>query len=295
VVEGPDRPALVAKWPYLRRIETNATRTCFHHTDRETGRTCTRCDRPACSECLHDAPVGSHCWECIRAARPPTQERIRRWNATQGLLATKVLIAINAVVFLLTSTQQGGGAANLEQRLALFGPAVANGEWYRIVTAGFLHFGLIHIGFNMLLLYQFGSVLEPALGRVRFVALYTAALVAGSFGALLLSPNAFTGGASGAVFGLVGAVAIGMHRRGVSVWQSGVGGLLVVNLVLTFAIPNISVGGHLGGLAAGALVGAVMLEVRPSASGRQAWWLGLGVAVAVIVLAFVGALWVAGR
>jgi membrane associated rhomboid family serine protease len=156
------------------------------------------------------------------------------------------------------------GGADLESRLALFGPAVADGEWYRMLTSGFVHYGLLHIAFNMLLLYRFGELLEDALGPTRFVALYTTALLCGSFGALLLSPDARTAGASGAVFGVVGASAIGMHQRGIDVWNSGVGGLLVVNLVLTFALPGISVGGHVGGLAGGAAIGALMLRAAPS-------------------------------
>ena len=277
--------------PYRRSIETV---TCFHHTDRETGRSCTRCGRPACSECLHDAPVGAHCWECIRAARPPRGERLRRWNAGAGPLATKVLIALNVVVYLLTAA--GGGAVgrggDLQSRLALFGPAVAKGDWYRLVTSGFVHYGLIHIGFNMLLLYQLGSMLEPALGRTRFLALYFAALLTGSFGALLLSPNALTGGASGAVFGLFGAAAIGLHQRGVNVWQTGVGGLLAINLVLTFVIPGLSIGGHLGGLAGGTAVGSVMLQARPS---RRATVEGIVFAILVAGAAVGGALWAAHR
>lgn len=267
------------------------TRTCFHHTDRPTGRACTRCGRPACPECLRDAPVGAHCWECIKGARPATGERLRRWNATAGPIATKALIAINIAVFLFTGVQGRalvrGGSLTLLARLSLFGPAVANGEWYRMVTGGFVHYGLIHIAFNMLLLYQFGNILEAALGHTRFLALYFAALLAGSFGALLVTPDAFTGGASGAVFGLIGATAIGQHRRGISVWQTGVGGLLVINLLLTLVIPGISIGGHLGGLAGGALVGGTMLRLAPS---RRATLEGFALAAIVALGCVAGAI-----
>jgi membrane associated rhomboid family serine protease len=245
--------------------------TCFHHRDRETGRACTRCGRPACPECLRQAAVGSQCWECIRDARPPARERARRWNATAGPIVTKTLIAINVVVFLLTSV---AGAAtsrgpDLSSRLALFGPAVQNGEWYRLVTSGFVHAGLVHLGFNMLLLYRLGEVLEPALGRVRFIILFAGSLLAGSLGALWVSPHAVTVGASGAVFGLLGAVAVGMRERGASVWQSGIGTLLVVNLLFTFLVPGISIGGHLGGLAGGAVLGWVLLRTRPAGRVRS--------------------------
>jgi membrane associated rhomboid family serine protease len=264
-----------------------ATSTCFRHTDRETGRSCTRCGRPACPECLHEAPVGAHCSECIKAARPPAAERVRRWNAGADLLVTKVIIGLNLVVFLATSV---GG--DLQARLALFGPAVAVGQWYRLLTSGFVHFGVLHIAFNMLILYRFGEMLEPALGRVRMVALYVAALLTGSFGAVLLEPRAFTAGASGAVFGLVAAAAVGLRQRGINVWQSGVGPLLAVNLVLTFAISGISIGGHLGGLAGGALVGSVMLKTP---ADRRSMAQGLAVAVLVAVLSVAGAVWAAHR
>lgn len=268
--------------------------TCFHHRDRETGRSCTRCGRPACAECLRDAAVGAHCWECIRAARPPARERARRWNATAGPLVTKVLIAANALVFLLTTLQAGatGRGGQLQGDLVLFGPAVAAGEWYRLLSSGFVHFGLIHVGFNLVLLYRFGEMLEPALGRVRFVALYVCALLAGSFGALLVEPLALTGGASGAVFGLVGAAGLAHRRQGIGVWQSGIGGLLAVNLVITFVIPGISVGGHLGGLAGGTAVGAVMVRSSPS---RRATVEGLAWAVVIAGLALLGADWAAHR
>ena len=184
--------------------------------------------------------------------------RAKRWNATAGPLVTKALIAVNVAVFALTS-----GIATLTNDLALHGPAVEDGQWYRVVTAGFTHAGLLHLAFNMLLLYRLGEVLEARLGRVRYTLLYFVSLVAGSFGALLVSPDAFTVGASGAVYGLLGAAAVGLRERGVNLWQSGLGTLLVVNLLFTFVAPGISVGGHLGGLAAGAVLGGLLLRTRP--------------------------------
>jgi membrane associated rhomboid family serine protease len=209
----------------------------------------------------------------VRAAQPPGQPRTRQralgtgggWAAVPPV--TKAIIVINIVVFVLTAISAGnisGQGGRVQAEIALFGPAIQYGEWwqlYRLVTAGFLHFGLIHLAFNMVILYRFGEMLEPALGPVRFAGLYLASLLTGSFGALAMSPHAFTGGASGAVFGLVAAAAIGLHQRGINVWQSGVGGLIVVNLVLTFLVPGISIGGHLGGLAGGFVVGAFMLRV----------------------------------
>ncbi len=271
--------------------------TCYRHTDRATGRACTRCGRPACADCLHDAPVGSHCAECVKAGRPPAAERIRRSAAAAGPIATKVIIALNVLVFAAVALEGGefmgrAGGSRLQAELALFGPAVTNGEWYRLITAGFVHYGLLHLAFNMVILYRFGSMLEPALGRIRLVALYLAALLGGSFGAVLLDPNAFTAGASGAVFGLVAASALGLRQRGIDVWQSGVGPLLAVNLVFTFAIPGISIGGHIGGMIGGAVVGEAMLRTPPTARYIVQ---GVILAAAVCALEMAGSLWTAGR
>jgi membrane associated rhomboid family serine protease len=193
-------------------------------------------------------------------------------------------VGLNILVYLATSA--GGG--DLQRRLALFGPEVASGEWYRLLTSGFVHYTLLHIVFNMLILYRFGEMLEVALGRLRLTALYVAALLAGSFGAVLLQPGVFTAGASGAVFGLVGAAAVGLRQRGIDVWQSGVGPLLAINLFLTFALPGISIGGHLGGLVGGALVGSVMLKTM---GDHRAMAQGLGAAALVTVVSVAGALW----
>lgn len=188
-------------------------------------------------------------------------------------------------MFVLTSAD-----GKLQNQLSLFGPAVAKGDWYRLVSSGFVHYGLLHIGFNMVLLYQLGLILEPALGRVRFVVLYFAALLAGSFGALLLSPTVLSAGASGAVFGLFGAAAAGLRQRGVKVMQTGIGALLVINLILTFAVPGISIGAHVGGLVGGALTGWFMLH--PARTSRLA---GIAVGVLVIGVSVAGALWAAAR
>jgi len=273
------------------------TTTCFHHRDRPTGRACTRCGRPACPDCLRDAPVGSHCFECRRAARPPAVQRARQRAAGAGPIVTKTIVALNVAVFVLTLSGPGanltGRGGDLQAKLALYGPAIhQQHELYRLVTGGFIHYGFMHIIFNMVILYRFGEMLEPALGSVRLASLYAASLLCGSFGALLLSPHALTGGASGAVFGLIGAAAIGLHQRGVNVWQSGVGGLIVVNLVLSFVIPGIAIGGHLGGLAGGFLCGAFMLRVPTT---RRSVIDGAAVAAVLSALAVAGSLWAAGR
>jgi membrane associated rhomboid family serine protease len=141
---------------------------------------------------------------------------------------------------------------------------VANGEWYRLITGGFLHAGIFHLGMNMLALWLLGSQIERAIGGVRFAIVYFAALVAGSFGVMLLSPNQLTVGASGAIFGLLGLAVANQHARGVNLRQSGLGGILVVNLLITLTPGlNISIGGHLGGLVGGLLCGLVIYRLGP--------------------------------
>ena len=128
---------------------------------------------------------------------------------------------------------------------------MAHGQIWRIVTGGFLHENLLHIGFNMWVLYYLGMMLEPAIGRLRFGMVYAVSLLAGSFGALLVSPHGSTVGASGAIFGLMGAAAVEMRARQIPLMQSGVGGLILINLIISFTIPGISWGGHIGGLIGG--------------------------------------------
>lgn len=229
---------------------------CTRHPDVATGRHCTRCERPACNDCLTPAPVGSHCADCVRSARPSTATRARYWNASQNVLVTRTLIAINVIVYLWTIT------GNHEPDLGLQRLYIDRGEYYRIITSGFLHFNVLHIGMNMFLLWQLGQLLEPAMGRIRFTLLYFICMVGGAIGALVLEPNALVGGASGAVFGLMAAAAVGLHQRGINPMRTGIGTTLILNLVITFTIPGISVGGHLGGALTGAAVGYALLKPR---------------------------------
>ena len=267
---------------------------CYRHPDRETGRSCTRCGKPACGDCLVQVSVGSHCLDCIKAARPDVKTRAKFWNARQPTLVTYSLIAINAAIYLWTvnanRTLDFGRFANGERVLALDKHDLQNGDYYRLISSGFLHFSIFHIGMNMLLLFQLGQLLEPAIGRVRFTLLYFASLLAGSFGALLLQPNGLTGGASGAVFGLMAAAAIGLHRRGVNVFKTGIGTVLILNLVITFTIPGISVGGHLGGAIAGAICGFVILAPRHAVLPK---WASYAMPVAVVLVAVAGSLAIA--
>ena len=181
---------------------------------------------------------------------------------------TYLLIGINVLVFLGAAlggaSATGGGGVGGSQLLtdgALSRAAVADGEYWRIVTAGFLHAGFFHLLFNMLSLWILGSMLEPAIGRLRFGLIYFVSLLCGSFGALLLEPDGLTVGASGAIFGLMAAAAVFARNRGLSLMESGLGIWIVLNLVITFTVPNISIGGHIGGLIGGGLAAILLFDL----------------------------------
>jgi membrane associated rhomboid family serine protease len=243
-------------------VETDV-QTCYKHADRRAGVRCQRCDRPICPSCMHQASVGFHCPECTRAA-PQKVISARSLTAAKPMAAL-VLIAINVAVWVL---DLGAGATmndigEIGRDGALFGPAVADGDWWRPITAGFVHAGPLHVGFNMFLLWRLSQLLEPAVKRTGFVALYFLSLLGGSLVVLLVSPDDVTVGASGAVFGLMAATFVAMRSRGIDPFSTGIGPLLVMNLILTFAIPGISAGGHIGGLLAGGLGGLLLWEWGP--------------------------------
>jgi membrane associated rhomboid family serine protease len=237
------------------------TQTCYRHPDRETGVSCSNCGRPICTECMTSTPVGMRCPVC---SSQKTQVRTLA-SLTPEPDLTKVLIAISVIAFLAQSFAgagigRGSGGEVFRQGV-LFGPLVAEGEWWRLITGGFLHGGLLHLGLNMFALWFLGQLLEPSLGKVRFALLYVVSLVGGSLGVMLLSPEAPTVGASGAIFGLLGAALVYSRSRGIDVMASGLGPVLLLNLGITFLIPGISIGGHLGGLAAGALTALVLTSL----------------------------------
>lgn len=271
--------------------------TCYRHPDRETGVSCSSCGRPICPDCMTPTPVGMRCPECANQRT----KVVRNPTGTPGFEAapaTYILIAINVIVFLVEIANGAGGfseqgISQFVADFALFGPSVAEGEWYRLVTSGFLHAGLIHIGFNMFLLLVLGRLLEPALGTPRFLVIYFASLLAGSFGALVLDPNAITIGASGAVFGLAGAVFIIARGRGMEELAREIGVLIVFNLLLGFVLPRISVGGHIGGLIGGIVCALVIVAGEKGLFGRNRLPVELAAMVAVGVVSVLGALSVA--
>jgi membrane associated rhomboid family serine protease len=245
---------------------------------------------------MSTASVGFHCPECARTGRQKVLTRANWSDAARRPAVARVLIGANVAVFVAglvsTSNNAVAGRGGFVLDGGLLARDVADGEWWRIVTAGFLHAGLLHLLFNMLALFNLASLLEPVLGPVRFVAVYLVSLLTGSFGVLLLSPDARTVGASGAVFGLMGAVVIAQRARGLDPWSSGIGGVIGINLLITFLIPGISIGGHLGGLAGGLLTGWVLLDLGPRVLKNPSW-APVAVVAGIGVAAFVGCLAVA--
>jgi membrane associated rhomboid family serine protease len=206
---------------------------------------------------MTQAAVGVRCPEC--AGGKPSRQRaprpVGRAAATGNPVATYTLVAINVLLFVVEMAQgvavRGVGGSQLVDDGAIYGPAIADGEWWRMITGGFLHAGLIHIAFNMYLLWILGGALERFAGSLRFLAIYFVALLWGSAGALLLSPDSRTVGASGAVFGLMAALFLLERQKGIALLGGSVGALLAINLVFTFAFPGVSIGGHIGGILGG--------------------------------------------
>jgi len=239
--------------------------------------------------------VGMRCPEC---ARERTKVKtVRSPSAAPSI--TLMLVAINVVLFLgetATGTPLGGvgsgGIGTLYEKGALYGPFITEShQYYRLVTAGFLHDGFLHILFNMWFLYVMGRILEPAVGKLNFAVIYLTALLAGSFGALLFQPQSPTVGASGACFGILGALIVISHYRGISIWQSGLGLTLVINIVFSLSVPGISIGGHVGGVVAGAICGWLIVQVGER---RRMPAAAIAGCVVVAVISVIAAIAVAG-
>ena len=232
---------------------------------------------------------------------PPPQNRVRysgqqrvRFSAQRRNLnpytASNAIIAVNLGLFVwgyvLDAMRPGmlNGISQYQFDMGLAREFLDAGEWYRLISSGFLHFGVLHVGMNMFLLFQLSRMLEPTLGSVKFTLVYFASLLGGAAGALILSPNALTGGASGAVFGMMAAAIVGMRQRGVNPLQTGLGLTFLINIGLTLAIPNISVGGHFGGALAGAACGVFVLA---PAQWRLPRWTEFVMPIAIGVVATV--------
>ena len=236
---------------------------CARHPDRPTGLRCVRCDRSACPECLREAAVGYQCVDCVAEGR-----RTQRYSTTVAGarpsgrdLVIPVLIAVNVAVFVVTVAQASlwrNDTAPLFQQWALSPLAVAGGQLWRLLTSGFLHFGPVHLAFNMIALWVIGRHLETELGRGRLVTVYLVSLLGGSAAVFLLeNVQSMTAGASGAVYGLMGGLAVVLLRLRRSPGPAL--GIIAINVVITFAVPGLSLFGHLGGLAFGTAATAAMV------------------------------------
>jgi membrane associated rhomboid family serine protease len=249
---------------------------------------------------MTSTPVGMRCPECA-------SERTKVRTGVTGIAgggsepwATYVLIALNVAAFLAqlasgSSATSIGGGNTLIGDGAVYGPGIEDGEYYRLITGAFLHANLLHIGLNMFVLWVLGRLLEPAIGTPRFVAIYFVSLLAGSCGALLLDPTVPTVGASGAVYGLMGATMVIARNRGADRIVSELGIWLGINLVFSFTVNGISVGGHIGGLIGGTLAALIIAAGEARAGGRGAAGIeALGMA-AIVAASVAGSLWAAGQ
>jgi membrane associated rhomboid family serine protease len=271
--------------------------TCYRHPDRVTGLSCSECGRPICTECMTMAPVGIRCPE--HSGKPQGVQRVTRGVQRAafegaGAKVTKLIIGLNVAVY-VAELAQGGGVYGLQSTIyekgVLWAPFVANGDYWRLLTAAFLHYGPFHLLLNMLGLYWFGSLLEQRLGSGRFLLIYVVSGLAGSAGALVLDPLKPTVGASGAIFGILGAGLV-LERQRDYVFGGSALGIIVANLVLTFAWPNISIGGHIGGLIGGAAAVLALSRLgRGHAAYGRAGLTGIAGIVAVGIVSVALAYW----
>ena len=252
--------------------------TCYRHPDRETGVSCSNCERPICPECMTAAPVGYQCPECIRAGAASTRPTTTVFGgqAQRDGLVSWTLMGICATAFVALGLLDLAGGLD---RWALQPVAIALGDqWIRLLTAMFLHSGLLHLAFNMYALFLLGPPLERALGHGRFLTLFLVAGLGGSVASFVFSPiQTISVGASGAIFGLMTAWIV-VHRR-LNADATPIIVLFGINVVLGFVVGGIDWRAHLGGAAVGALVTVILTSGRGQAgraqAGRQALLVGL--------------------
>ncbi|HXF97921.1 MAG TPA: rhomboid family intramembrane serine protease [Gaiellaceae bacterium] len=268
---------------------------CYRHPERETYVSCAECGRGICPDCMTFGPVGIRCPEHASAGgRAPAPRRAaRRATATlslRGPFVTQALIALNVGVYLLELLLGGelNGTGNpLYENGVLFGPLVAEGEWWRLLTAAFLHYGPVHLGMNMLVLWLIGPALEEYLGHARYALLYLVSGLAGSAGALVVNPDALAVGASGAIWGIMGAALL-LEARRIWVFGGQAMGIVVLNLAITFLIPGVSVGGHIGGGVGGALAALALTSLRRAPALATLAVAGVGALSVAVAFAQVG-------
>jgi membrane associated rhomboid family serine protease len=255
--------------------------SCYRHPGRETGVRCTRCDRPICPECMTPAAVGFQCPECVKEGRKTVRQprTLTGARVSADSPVTRILLGINVVIFALYFVSNGQaidfGRFVQQTRVIAF-----DGEYYRLISSAFFHTSPLHIMFNMYALLLLGDAVERQLGRWRYVALYLGSGLAGGAASYVWSGPFDPGsiGASGAIFGLFGALFVIQRRMRADTSQIMV--VLVLNLVIGFVVPNIDWRAHLGGLVAGALITAGYIYI-----GRGAQRAPLHAAVVAVVVA----------
>lgn len=278
-----------------------STPTCWWHPERPTGLRCTRCERSACPECLREASVGYQCIDCVSAGRRQDKARaavhrrsglghrtVAGARASAQAVVTPVLVALNVLVFAVTVIQAQSLVDNDGSPVfsdgVLWPPVVAGGEWWRIVTAGFLHFGPFHLLMNMLALWFLGRDLEQLLGKLRFTALYGLSLLGGSLAVYLFEDiDRATAGASGAIYGLLGGILVAAIRLRLDLTYILV--VIGINAVISFQVEGISWLGHLGGFVVGSVVTAAL--VYAPAKARVPVQIGTMLAVGAALVALV--------
>ncbi len=276
---------------------TQAVPVCYRHPGRETWITCQRCGRPICPDCMVSAAVGFQCPACVQQGSRETRSGQLPYGGTPSAnpaLTSLALIVLNVAVWVairadsalidsLALMPQGG--IRVQGGSVQVVDGVSMGAWWQVITSGFTHVSVIHIGMNMLALYFLGPTLESVLGRVRMLAVYLVSLLCGSAAVMLFSnPHQQTLGASGAIFGLLGALMVVAYKvhgdvRTLGMW-------LVLNLVITFTVPNISWQGHLGGLIGGGLLAAVV--VYAPRARRAVAQVAAVVVLSVVALSLIG-------
>jgi len=280
---------------------------CYRHPAKETYVRCTRCERPICPDCMNEASVGHQCPECVaegKRSQRPVRTAFGGSAAGRTGTVTRTLIGVNVAVMLLEIVSGGagaiaggawggllGGTTTLSNDLSIFAnPALyANDplQYYRLFTAMFVHFGVLHLLMNMYALWILGRDLERALGPLRFTAIYLLAGLGGNVAAYLFgTPGVPTAGASTAVFGLMAAIFVILRRLKLSV--APILPVIVINIIFTFLVANISVAGHLGGLAVGAIAAAVVAYAPPD---KRNVVQGVGLSAVFVLLMVVAVGW----
>jgi membrane associated rhomboid family serine protease len=256
--------------------------TCYRHPDRHTALHCSNCGRPICPECMTATPVGQRCPECMGQ-----QQRVRR-PASMSYVPPIVTYGLIGACVLMFIYIQHGLSGGVDASWALEGDLVSNGGAWRMFSSMFLHASILHLGFNMYALWAFGPTLEARYGGPRYLALYIASGLCGSAGALALSAvNQPTVGASGAIFGLLGAYAAIAKLHGARD-LGGIGAVIAINLVFTLSVPGISIGGHLGGLMGGVVcaLGYELIGRRLRGAATVAASLAFAAALSAVMLAY---------